>query len=145
MTILTYPNESLLVKCNSVEAVTPELATSAKEMYSLMRAANGLGLAANQVGLNIRLVVFDQNGSSLIMFNPKILQEAKDKQCEMEACLSHPGMSKKIQRPVWVVVKYRDINNGRQFIKAHGLLARAICHEIEHLDGLLFSQHEEHS
>lgn len=143
MTILTYPDDRLRVKCVSVDKVTPELAAIAKEMYEVMRAANGIGLAANQVGLNIRLVVLDNRGTPMYLFNPKIMEESKDKHTDNEACLSFPNIVKKIPRAYDVIVKYRDVNNGRQFVKLSGIMARAVLHEINHIDGILLSDMEE--
>jgi peptide deformylase len=143
--IIEYPDDRLRVKCKSVETVTPELAKLAKEMYTVMKAANGVGLAANQVGLDVRLIVLDNKGLPLYMFNPKVLQESKDKHTDGERCLSFPNVTKKIPRAIDVIVKYRDINNGRQHIKLEGILARAVLHEIDHLDAILLCDKEEKS
>src|SRR5665213_394786 len=126
MKILEYPDDKLRVTTKAVEEVTPELAAIAKEMYTVMKAANGVGLSAPQVGLDIRLIVLDDKGSPLYMFNPKVLMESKDKHSDNEACLSFPNMSKKIPRAYEVTVKFRDINNSRQFRKVKGILARAV-------------------
>jgi peptide deformylase len=143
MEILIYPNDKLRVKCKSVEKVTPELAETAKEMYRVMKEARGVGLAAPQVGLDIRLIVLDNNGIPLYLFNPKILQESKDKHTDMESCLSFPTTHKKISRATEVIAKYRDINNKLQFIKLQGILARAVLHEIDHLNAILLVDMEE--
>jgi peptide deformylase len=143
MEIIMYPDARLKVICKSVEKVTPELAAIAKEMFETMIQAQGIGLSANQVGLDIRLVVLRNNGLPLYMFNPKIIQASKDKHIDNESCLSFGPMIKKIPRAYEVVVKYRDINNARQHIKLTGLMARCIMHEINHLDGILLSDLEE--
>lgn len=143
MKILTYPNDSLRIKCNAVETVIPELVNTAKEMYDAMRAAGGVGLAANQVGLDIRLIVLDNHGTPLYLFNPKVLAESKDKHNDIEFCLSFPNISKKISRATEVTVKYRDMNNKMQFIKLSGQMARAVLHEIDHLNAKLLCDMEE--
>jgi peptide deformylase len=143
MEILQYPNDKLRVETKAVEEVTPELAAIAKEMYTVMKAANGIGLAAPQVGLDIRLIVLDDKGSPLYMFNPKVLQESKDKHSDNEACLSFANMVKKIPRAYEVTVKFRDVNNKRQYMKVTGILARAVLHEIDHLNAILLVDMEE--
>ena|ERR1019366_3839073 len=145
MEVILYPDERLKIICKSVEKVTPELVEIAKEMYELMLKERGIGLAANQTGLDIRLIVLDNKGMPLYLFNPKIMQEAKDKHSDMEGCLSFPNKVKKIHRPEWVIIKYRDINNARQHIKLEGIRARAVCHEIDHLNAILLSDMEERS
>ena len=143
MQIILYPDERLKVVCKSVEKVTPELAAIAKEMFTTMIAARGIGLSANQVGLDIRLIVLSNNGLPIYMFNPKIMQESKDKHSDNEMCLSFPNVHKRIPRAYEVIVKYRDINNARQYIKLTGISARCVLHEINHLDGILLSDLEE--
>ena len=143
MEILLYPNDKLRQETKAVEEVTPELIAIAKEMYTTMKAANGVGLSAPQVGLDIRLIVLDDKGSPLYMFNPKVLMESKDKQSGSEACLSFPNVTKRIPRAYEVTVKFRDLNNKRQFMKVTGILARAVLHEIDHLNGVLLSDMEE--
>lgn len=143
MTILTYPDDKLRVETKAVETVTPELVQIAKDMYTAMKAANGIGLAAPQVGLDIRLIVLDDKGSPLYMFNPKVLMESKDKHSDNEACLSFPNITKRIPRAYEVTVKFRDINNKRQFMRVSGILARAVLHEIDHLNAILLIDMEE--
>ncbi len=142
MKILTYPNDALRVKTKAVEKVTPELAATAQEMYKVMRSENGLGLAATQVGLDISLLVLENNGKPLIMFNPKTLAQSKDKAAGPEGCLSFPGEFKELKRPITVDVKYRDAQNKMQFIKLSGMMARAYLHEADHLQGKLFIDYE---
>lgn len=135
MKILTYPHESLRMKCKAVESVSPELQDVAKAMFSTMIENNGIGLAANQVGLDIRLIVMmDENGGPLYLFNPVIQQQKTPKILE-EGCLSAPGEFFNVRRNLEVSVKYRDINNKMQFVKLTGLLAQVVQHEIGHLNG----------
>lgn len=138
MTILTYPNDSLRQKAVAVEKVTPELKKTALDMYKTMIEANGIGLASTQVGLDIRLLVLDDNGTPLIMFNPSIMERSKDNQVASEGCLSFPGQTIEVKRSKSVKVKYRDENNKMQFKELRGLLARAFLHEFDHLQAVLF-------
>ncbi len=145
MIILTYPHDSLRKKAIAVEKVTPELVDIANEMYKLMKEATGIGLAAPQVGLDIRLIVIEDSGQPVIMFNPVILKRSTDVEYKGEGCLSFPGVSRLIKRPKEVVVKYRDGRGKMQHAVFNGLQARCICHEIEHLEGRLLIDHEEKS
>jgi peptide deformylase len=138
MQILQYPNDHLRIQTKSVEKVTSELVETAKEMYKVMREANGLGLAATQVGLDISLLVIEDAGHMCALFNPKILKQSKEQEYDMEGCLSFIGQYLCIKRPLEVTVKFRDINNKMQHRIFIGLQARAILHEYEHLRGILF-------
>lgn len=138
MNILTYPDEHLRVKTKSVTKITPELVNTAKDMYQVMRAANGIGLAANQVGLDISLIVLEDNGKPLIAFNPTILQRSKEQERGKEGCLSFPNVIRMIKRPSEVTIKYRDENNKMMYRVLKGLQARCLIHEYNHLQGKLF-------
>lgn len=140
MQILTYPNDSLKIKCKAVEKVTPELQAIAKEMFQVMVAANGLGLAANQVGLDIRLIVLLDGDKPVYMFNPVIMQSSPQKIVDDEGCLSAPGEFVKVKRSVEVKAKYRDYNNKMQYITLTGIHARAFLHEVDHLNGIDFRE-----
>lgn len=143
MKILEYPDDHLRVKTKAILDVTPEMAATAQEMYHVMREARGVGLAATQVGLDISLLILEDSGKPLIMFNPVILKRATKTEYSSEGCLSFPGVIRIIRRPVEVTVKYRDENNRMQYQVLRGLQARAMVHEYEHLFGKLFIDHEE--
>lgn len=143
MKILLYPDQFLLTKTKAVEKVTPEMATAAQQMYQVMREANGVGLAAPQVGLDYSVLVLENNGKPLIMFNPIILKRSARTEYGSEGCLSFPNMERLIRRPTEVTVKYRDENGRMQYTVLRGLQARAAVHEYEHLFGKLFIHHEE--
>lgn len=143
MTVLTYPNDHLLKKTTPVDKVTPELADIARDMYKTMKEAGGIGIAANQVGLDISLIVMEDDGKPLILFNPAILKRAARLEYGSEACLSFPNVIRMIKRSTEVTIKYRDENNRVQYAVLRGLQARCIEHEIEHIKGLTFLQHEE--
>jgi peptide deformylase len=142
MTIIQAPDPILDTPCIPVEKVTAELVATAKEMLKIMREANGIGLAANQVGLSICLLVIDNDGQDLILFNPKLMQASSVKRTGPEGCLSYPGQELTITRPDTVKVKYRDVNNKVQYVELQGLSARVFMHEREHLIGENFKQWE---
>jgi peptide deformylase len=107
-----------------------------------MYAAPGVGLAAPQVGLGIRLMVIDitvgeDPGQVIVMANP-VMIEQEGEQHEEEGCLSVPGYSGVVSRPAWVKVRGQDLKGQEITLEGEGLLARAFCHEIDHLDGRLF-------
>lgn len=122
--------------------VTPELKKLATNMLATMRLENGVGLAAPQIGESICLIVFDcinttyNANDSGIMFNPKILESSKEVKTDIEGCLSFPGETCKITRPLKIKVEYLDLA-GRVMVRSFsGLSARIIQHEINHLEGL---------
>lgn len=143
MKILEYPNDSLRVKAKAVDKVTPELQKVAQEMYKTMVDANGIGLAATQVGLDIRLLVLDDAGTPIIMFNPHLMKKSTEIQYETEGCLSFPGDWKKIKRAKEVNVKYRDLNGKMTYKVLSGIMSIAFQHELDHLNGVLFIDYEE--
>lgn len=143
MEILKYPNDHLRTTTKAVDKITPELIQTAEEMYRVMREANGIGLAANQVGLDISLIVLEDDGKMLALFNPTILQRSARLEYSAEGCLSFPEVLRIIKRPTEVTVKYRDTNNKMQYRVLRGLQARAMVHEYEHLQGKLFIDLEE--
>lgn len=140
--ILEYPNDALRVETIGVEKITPELQKTAQEMYKVMIEAKGTGLAATQVGLNIRLLVLDDHGEPIYAFNPVILKKSKDTIYEIERCLSFPDEERKIKRAKEVTVKFRDLYNKMQYQIFEGILAVAIQHEVDHLHGILFIDKE---
>lgn len=143
MQILKYPDDNLRIKTIGVEKVTPELLAIAKEMYKVMREANGIGLAATQVGLNISLIVIEDGGKPLIMYNPFILHRSKELEYASEGCLSFPNLFRLIKRPAQVTIKYRDEHSKMQYIVLKGIQARCAIHEIDHLSGKLFIDYQE--
>lgn len=107
------------------------------DMIDTMREAEGVGLAAPQVGVLRRAVVIDVGEGPIKLINPEIL-EVKGEVVDVEGCLSIPGRSGKVPRPEWVKIKYLDIEGTEKTLEGTGLLARAICHELDHLDGILY-------
>jgi len=106
------------------------------EMLSIMRAAGGVGLAAPQIGLSKRMIVIEYNNSLLMIANPKIIKKEGYVSLE-EGCLSFPEVSVRVKRSKKIVVEALDKNNKKFVIEADEILARALQHEIDHLDGKL--------
>ena len=124
--------------CRPVDAITPRILTLLDDMIETMRAADGVGLAAPQVGVLRRVVVIEvEPGNVLELINPKIIAKAGQQE-ETEGCLSLPGRSGITRRPMHVTV--RALNRKGETIEISGseLLARAFCHELDHLDGKLY-------
>jgi peptide deformylase len=121
-----------------VEKITPSILTLLDDMAETMRAADGVGLAAPQVGILRRIAVIETEPGQLIeLINPKIIAMAGEQEGS-EGCLSLPGQFGVVKRPKYVTVKATD-RFGKEFeVTGTDLLARAFCHEIEHLDGKLF-------
>lgn len=139
--IRVFPDPVLRVRCPEVTRFDDGLRKLAEDMVETMHAAPGVGLAAPQVGVALRLAVVDlsagEDPSKVHVFvNPEIVK-ARGQKVEVEGCLSLPGFSEKIQRPGWIRLQALDLT-GRPFeMEAEGWLARAICHEVDHLDGRL--------
>ena len=128
-------------KSRPVEQITPKIITLLDDMTETMRAANGCGLAAVQVGILRRIVVIEvEEGTVYELINPQIIKREGNQQ-EIEGCLSVPGKYGITDRPEKVTVRAVD-RHGKCFeLTGTGLLARAICHETDHLDGILFTDH----
>ena len=127
--------------CKPVEKMTDRLLTLIDDMFDTMYEANGVGLAAPQVGVLRRIVVIDvMDDNPLVLVNPEII-ESDGEQTGPEGCLSLPGLQGEVTRPNHVVCKALDENMEEIIVEGEGLLARAICHELEHLDGILYKDH----
>ncbi len=128
-----------------VKTFDDELAKLCADMFESMYAAQGVGLAAPQIGMSLRLAVVDVTlgknpEGKLVLANPEILQ-VEGEQREEEGCLSVPGFRGHVLRPQFVTIRAQDAKGQSYEMRAEGLLARAFCHEIEHLNGILFLQH----
>ena len=130
-------DEILYKKCKAVVKFDEKLHILLDDMYETMQSRDGVGLAAPQVGILKRAVVIDIGDGKIELINPEIVEESGE-QTGSEGCLSVPGVFGEVTRPNVVTVKAQD-RNGKWFkITGKELLARAFCHEIEHLDGKLF-------
>lgn len=131
-------DEVLTKKCKEVKEMTPRLKELIGDMLDTMYEANGVGLAAPQVGILKRIVVIDTTGEDPhILINPRIV-ESSGEQTGQEGCLSVPGKSGQVTRPNYVKVVALDVNMKEFELEGTELLARAICHELDHLDGHLY-------
>lgn len=136
--ITNYQNDDILRKqAREVEIVNNKILTLLADMVETMYAADGAGLAAPQVGILRRVVVIDDGTELIKLINPVIV-EAHGEQQEMEGCLSVPGVYGQVKRPMKVIVEALDEKGLPVHIEGKGLLARALCHEIDHLNGILF-------
>ena len=128
-------DEALRKTCRPVDTITPRVLTLLDDMVETMRAANGVGLAAPQVGILRRIVVIEvEPGEVIELINPKIIAFSGEQE-EVEGCLSFPGNYGICKRPAHVTVKATDRHGNIFTLTGDELLARAICHECDHLDG----------
>jgi peptide deformylase len=128
-----------------VEKFDDDLAKLCEDMFESMYAAQGVGLAATQIGLPANLAVIDVSvgknpEARLVLANPEIISVEGD-QREEEGCLSLPGFRGNVLRPAYVTVRAQNVKGESYEMRGEGLLARAFCHEIDHLNGILFIQH----
>ncbi|HIV23884.1 MAG TPA: peptide deformylase [Candidatus Merdiplasma excrementigallinarum] len=123
--------------CREVTEMTPRLKELIQDMLETMYHAEGVGLAAPQVGVLRRIVVIDVGEGPLIMINPQIL-ETSGSQTGSEGCLSLPGQAGMVTRPNYVKVKALNENMEEFEVEGTEMLARAICHECDHLDGIMY-------
>lgn len=135
--IFTEGSPILRQKAEPIQKITRRVQKLAKDMVQTMRAADGVGLAAPQVGVSQRLIVVDVGEGVTTLINP-ILEEAEGSQIDVEGCLSIPGASGYVERAARVVVSGLDETGKSVRLRAEGLMARALQHEIDHLDGILF-------
>ncbi len=128
-----------------VKKFDAELEQLAEDMFASMYAAQGVGLAAPQIGLSLRIAVVDVTGgknpeAKIVLANPAVIH-AEGEVWEEEGCLSIPGLRGYVLRPQFVTIKAQNAKGEVFEIRGENLLARAFCHEIDHLDGILFLQH----
>ena len=132
-------DDALRKSCRPVEAITPRVLTLLDDMVETMRAANGCGLAAPQVGILRRIVVVEvEPGEVYELINPKIIAFSGE-QDGQEGCLSVPGQWGMVKRPMNVTVRALNRHGETVEITGHELLARCFCHELDHLDGTLYT------
>ncbi|MCD2492363.1 peptide deformylase [Lacrimispora sp. NSJ-141] len=136
-TIREIGDEVLTKKAKEVKEMTPRTSQLIADMLETMYEANGVGLAAPQVGVLKRIVTIDAGDGPIVLINPVIL-ETDGEQSGPEGCLSVPGKQGIVTRPNEVTVKALDENMKEHLIKGTELLARAICHECDHLEGRLY-------
>lgn len=138
-TIRIQGDPVLTKTCREIPEITPKIAELIEDMIETMYEANGVGLAAPQVGILKRLVVIDVGEGPIVMINPVIL-ETSGEQTGDEGCLSLPGKAGQVTRPNYVKARAFDENMQEYEIEGTELLARAICHELDHLDGHMYTE-----
>mmetsp|Transcript_37631 Transcript_37631/g.82410 ORF Transcript_37631/g.82410 Transcript_37631/m.82410 type:complete len:250 (-) Transcript_37631:73-822(-) len=145
--VLKYPDPSLRAEnseCTDEELKDGSISKIAKEMFMVMYAAEGVGLAAPQVGVNKRLMVYNESGDKkkwldeIVMVNPKIVEFSEAKDVEIEGCLSFPNMNGKVQRSKWIKVEAQNLKGKKIKKKFKGWEARIFQHEYDHLDGVVY-------
>ena len=149
--------KTLKTRCHPIKTITPALKQLAADMFETMHAANGVGLAAPQIGITQRIAVIwipaeveeRADGTQVevapeenyVLINPQIVKTSSGEEIGQEGCLSLPGWYGDVPRHTWVTVEYQDLDGKyRRIRKADGLLGRALQHEIDHLDGVLFTE-----
>ena len=145
LTILTYPDPVLAEKTKPVAEITPEISTLITDMIQTMYESDGVGLAAPQVGHSLRLITLDETGpkerkSPMVILNPEFFDSAGSKESE-ESCLSLPTFSCKVKRFETVTVRGMNEKGEAVELKAEGLLAVILQHEVDHLEGRTLVDH----
>ncbi len=130
-------DEILRKKSREVDEINDKIHILLRDMVDTLNKANGVGLAAPQVGVLKRIIIIDAGEGLLQLINP-VLRTESGQQCVPEGCLSVPGVWGEVNRPTHVVVEALDPEGKEIVIEGEGLLAQALCHEIDHLDGILF-------
>ncbi|QOD37844.1 peptide deformylase [Candidatus Wolbachia massiliensis] len=152
--IVIAPDERLTTRASEVTDINDKVKELVNDMFETMYDADGLGLAAVQVGVLKRVFVMDiqpekieagpagyESVGKFYMINPEITELSDEQVVLKEGCLSIPEQSHEIRRPKYLTVKYKDLNNEEQMLKASGWLARCIQHELDHLNGILYIRH----
>lgn len=163
--IYVVPQPVLKKPAEVVSAITPDIRKLVDDMVETMYAARGIGLAAPQVGVSQRVIVMDvdqkrpdgsdhdedsdededdaplEKGTVRVFINPEVVWESEEENVYEEGCLSIPGQYAPVTRPKQVRVKYMDLDGNTQEVEADGLLATCLQHEIDHVNGILFTDH----
>jgi peptide deformylase len=144
--ILIAPDPMLKARARAVTADDmPRVNELLPRMFATMYGAPGIGLAAPQVGVGLRLTIVDlmpdDRSNPITLINPEVVARSEKLATREEGCLSLPGQYADVTRPAWVTVRYTDSNGAKRQIEAEGLLAACVQHEIDHLDGVLFIDH----
>lgn len=137
LNILKEGDETLRKKSRPVTEINERILTLLDDMHETLAVADGIGLAAPQVGVLRRIVIVEVGENKYELINPEII-ESSGVQEEIEGCLSVPDLFGTVRRPEYVKVRALDRNGNTFEAEGHGLLARCFCHEIDHLDGILY-------
>lgn len=144
LSILRYPDPRLHTVAQAVPAVDDHIRTLAADMLETMYAADGVGLAATQVDVHLRLFVMDtseERNAPLVLINPTIVERSAQRKLSEEGCLSVPQTFERVERSEWVVVRALDAQGIEFDMKAEGLASVCVQHELDHLDGRVFVEY----
>jgi peptide deformylase len=141
MEIRTYGDPPLRRRAEPVQAIDDEIRAICEQMVETMLRANGAGLAAPQIGISKRIIVLDIDGEFHVLINPELVETSDEGEQIAEGCLSVPGVDAPVERATRAVVEGTTLDGKTVRIEGEGLLARAIQHEMDHLDGNLFLDH----
>ena len=139
--VLHYPDPRLRRKAEPVQEITPEIRARVQAMFPLMYEERGIGLAAPQLGWNVRLFVVNlsgEPGDEFALINPELVEEGGGSWTLEEGCLSLPGIHGKVKRSKRIVMRGYDLDGQEIELEADGMVARCMLHEFDHLDGILF-------
>lgn len=140
MEILQEDHKLLRRKAKRIDRVDDTTRNIAISMIKTMLENDGLGLSGNQVGIMKRIIIVSVDGEPKVMINPEIVSMSEETCSMTEGCLSFPGQFYDIDRPIGLTVKYRSMSGKPMLEKYSGLTARCIMHEIDHLDGIVFTE-----
>lgn len=133
-------DEILRKRSKEVKKITPRMLELIEDMKETMYDANGVGLAAVQVGVLRRIVVIDIGDGPIVMINPVITEKSDEEYIETEGCLSVPEKQGFTRRPTWVKVRFTDTEGNEMILETkERFLSKAVCHELDHLDGILYT------
>jgi len=138
MKVIKYPDPVLRKKAEEVKEITPEIRKLIEEMVLIMGKDKGVGLAAPQVGVSRRIIVFETGDGVTALINPKIIKKGKKQFVDIEGCLSFPDIWLKVKRSERIEVEAQDILGRKIQMNASMMVSRILQHEIDHLDGILF-------
>jgi len=141
VSIRTYGDSVLRRPAAKVDSIDRRVKDECAKMVEEMLRANGAGIAAPQVGISKRIFILDVEDRFQVLINPEIVEMSEDEEETDEACLSLPGVSGPVARRRWVRVRGLDLDGGLVEVEGKGILARAIQHEMDHLDGILYIDH----
>ena len=141
MDIRTYGDPTLRQQAEPVGEIDDEIRALCEQMVEAMIRANGVGLAAPQIGISKRIIILDVDGEFHILLNPELVETSEETEPVIEGCLSVPGVDAPVERSIHAVIKGTNLQGQEVRIEGEGLLARAMQHEIDHLNGKLFLDH----
>lgn len=137
-TIRTYGDSVLRQVADPVKIINKEIKNISEKMVEAMLRANGVGIAAPQIGVAKRIIVFDLDGKLYILINPEIMETSEEEEENLEGCLSIPGVDAPVVRKLRVQVRGITLDEKEIEVEGEGLMARALQHEVDHLGGILF-------